>query len=52
MEKELTKEEAEKKLKTQLKMLELQAQVFDEKINKTRNRSSAIYMPTQTLIDT
>ena len=37
MEKELTKEEAEKKLKTQLKMLELQAQVFDEKINKTRN---------------
>ena len=37
MEKELTKEEAERKLKTQLKMLELQAQVFDEKINKIRN---------------
>ena len=37
MEKPLTKEEAERKLKTQLKMLELQAQVFDEKINKTRN---------------
>ena len=37
MEKELTKEEAERKLKTQLKMLELQAQAFDEKINKIRN---------------
>ena len=37
MEKPLTKEEAERKLKTQLKMLELQAQAFDEKINKTRN---------------
>ena len=37
MEKELTKEEAERKLKTQLKMLELQGQVFDEKINKIRN---------------
>ena len=37
MEKELTKAEAERKLKTQLKMLELQAQVFDEKINKIRN---------------
>ena len=38
MEKELTKEEAEKKLKTQLKMLELQAQVFDEKINKLKKK--------------
>ena len=37
MEKELTKEEAERKLKTQLKMLELQSQAFDEKINKVRN---------------
>ena len=37
MEKELTKEEAQRKLKTQLKMLELQGQVFDEKINKIRN---------------
>ena len=37
MEKELTKEEAERKLKTQLKMLELQGKVFDEKINKIRN---------------
>ena len=30
MEKELTKEEAQRKLKTQLKMLELQGQIFDE----------------------
>ena len=37
MEKQLTKEEAERKLKTQLKMLELQSQAFDEKINKVRN---------------
>ena len=37
MEKPLTKEEAERKLKTQLKMLELQSQAFDEKINKVRN---------------
>ena len=37
MEKQLSKEEAERKLKTQLKMLELQGQVFDEKINKIRN---------------
>ena len=37
MEKSLTKEEAERKLKTQLKMLELQGQVYDEKINKIRN---------------
>ena len=37
MENALTKEEAQKKLKTQLKMLELQAQAFDEKINKIRN---------------
>ena len=37
MEKPLTKEEAERKLKTQLKMMELQGQVFDEKINKIRN---------------
>ena len=37
MEKELTKEEAQRKLKTQLKMLELQGQIFDEKINKIRN---------------
>ena len=37
MEKPLTKEEAERKLKTQLKMLELQSQAFDEKINKIRN---------------
>ena len=37
MEKPLTKEEAERKLKTQLKMLELQGQVYDEKINKIRN---------------
>ena len=37
MEKPLTKEEAERKLKTQLKMLELQGQAFDEKINKIRN---------------
>ena len=37
MEKPLTKEEAERKLKTQLKMLELQGQAFDEKINKVRN---------------
>jgi len=36
MEKPLTKEEAERKLKTQLKMLELQSQAFDEKINKVR----------------
>ena len=37
MEKPLTKEEAERKLKTQLKMLELQGQIYDEKINKIRN---------------
>ena len=37
MEKQLTKEEMERKVKTQLKMLELQAQVYDEKINKIRN---------------
>ena len=37
MEKPLTKEEAERKLKTQLKMLELQGQAYDEKINKIRN---------------
>ena len=37
MEKPLTKEEAERKLKTQLKMLELQSQAFDEKITKIRN---------------
>ena len=37
MEQPLTKEEAEKKLKFQLKMLELQSQAFDEKINKIRN---------------
>ena len=37
MEKQLTKEEAERKMKTQLKMLELQSQAFDEKINKIRN---------------
>jgi peptidoglycan hydrolase CwlO-like protein len=37
MEKPLTKEEAERKLKVQLKMLELQSQAFDEKINKVRN---------------
>ena len=37
MEKPLTKEEAERKLKFQLKMLELQSQEFDEKINKVRN---------------
>ena len=37
MEKPLTKEEAQRKLKTQLKMLELQGQAFDEKINKIRN---------------
>ena len=37
MEKQLTKEEAERKMKTQLKMLELQSQAFDEKINKVRN---------------
>ena len=37
MEKPLTKEEAERKLKTQLKMLELQSQAFDEKINKIRD---------------
>ena len=37
MEKPLTKEEAERKLKSQLKMLELQSQAFDEKINKVRN---------------
>ena len=37
MEKSLTKEEAERKLKTQLKMLELQGQAYDDKINKIRN---------------
>ena len=37
MDNSLTKEEAQKKLKTQLKILELQAQAFDEKINKIRN---------------
>ena len=37
MEKELTKEEAERKLKFHLKMLELQAKDFDDKINKVRN---------------
>ena len=37
MEKAITKEEAERKLKTQLKMLELQGQAYDEKINKVRN---------------
>ena len=37
MEKPLTKEEAQRKLKTQLKILELQGQAFDEKINKIRN---------------
>ena len=37
MEKQLTKEEMERKVKTQLKMLELQGQVYDEKINKIRN---------------
>ena len=37
MEKPLTKEEAERKLKVQLKMLELQSQAFDEKINEVRN---------------
>ena len=37
MEEPLTKEAAEQKLKFQLKMLELQSQAFDEKINKIRN---------------
>ncbi len=37
MEKPLSKEEAERKLKTQLKMLELQGQALDERINKIRN---------------
>ena len=42
MENVLSKEEAEKKLKMQLKLLELQSQAFDEKINKTRNEIHAL----------
>ena len=37
MEKPLTKEEAERKLKTQLKILKLEGQAYDDKINKIRN---------------
>ena len=50
MEKPLTKEEAERKLKTQLKMLELQSQAFDEKINKIRDEIHGLEKQNKQLI--
>ncbi len=50
MEKPLTKEEAERKLKTQLKMLELQSQAFDEKINKIRDEIHSLEKQNKQLI--
>ena len=41
-EKPMTQEEAERKIKTQIKLLELQSQAFDEKMNKIREKIHAL----------